>query len=779
MPSARIINILNELKESLRDDHQSSKKLKEIETLCMEQQTLTLDSKEIFRAVVDNVIDGIITIDGKGIIQTFNNAAENIFGYKAEEVIGQNVKLLMPEPYHSEHDGYLSNYRHTGEEKIIGIGREVTGLRKDGSTFPLDLAISKINLGKELMFAGILRDITEERYHQAELEQSQQRLQSIVDNVFEGIITIDAKGTIDSFNLAAEKIFGYKVTDVIGKNVKMLMPEPYHSEHDGYLSNYMSGGKAKIIGIGREVEGQRQDGSTFPLFLAVTQIKSHSEPLFVGMVRDLTEQKRLEKLKNEFVSTVSHELRTPLTSIRGSLSLIESGAMGEVGEKVTPLIKIALNNSERLILLINDILDIEKIESGKMDFELVNTDINDLIQQSVEEMDGYAKEHDVFLNFEKFNDFIQIYVDKNRMQQVLTNLISNAVKFSPKNDTVTIHIIPTKQRVRVEVHDNGPGIPEEFKKQIFQKFAQADSSDTKQKGGTGLGLNITKAIIEKFGGNIGFISPEGKGTTFFFDIPIVQKLDELRETKTLEQLQGKVLIVEDDHDIATLLHLILQQEGIQSDIAYNASEAKVMLKQTRYDAMTLDIMLPDQDGISLLKDIRKEESLKDLAVVVVSAKANQSKEKSIDMALEVVDWINKPIDQEKLIASLDKVIDINKKRDARILHVEDDPDIASIVKVLLSDLGQIDLATNIAQARNMLEKQHYNLILLDMMLPDGSAEELLPYIKEHYASSEIILFSAMEVEQKLKAQVSKALVKSRTSNTLLIDTIKKILKKQT
>lgn len=773
MSKKRIATIVNELKETLQDYDENIDVLDEIGVLLDNQSLIASDDRERFRAVVDNVLDGIITIDKIGIVRSFNRAAEKLFGYTASEVIGQNVKMLMPEPYYSEHDGYLNNYKHSGIEKIIGIGREVTGLRKNGTTFPLDLAVSKINLGKELMFAGILRDITEERLRQEELEDSQERLQSILDSVYEGIITIEPKGIIGSFNRAAEKIFAYEASEVIGRNVKILMPEPYHSEHDDYLNNYMQSGIAKIIGIGREVEGRKKDGSTFPLFLAVTQIRDNKKPIFVGMVRDLSEQKRLEKLKNEFVSTVSHELRTPLTSIRGSLSLIESGTMGEVAEKAKPLIQIAMNNSERLILLINDILDIEKIESGKMDFELDKVELNSLIRQSVEANSGYAKEYNVLLSFMELEEPVYVYIDTNRMQQVLTNLISNAVKYSPKEDSVTIDLTFDKKRAFVKVHDNGLGIPESFKKSIFQKFAQADSSDTKQKGGTGLGLNISKAIVEKFGGEMGFLSSKAEGTTFFFDLPVIHNVKTFEEG--ILNFKGKVLIVEDDHDIATLLSIMLKKENIECDIAYTADEARSLLKSQKYDALTLDIMLPDQNGLSFLEEIQQNELLKDIPVIIVSSNAKTEESRNSNKTLEVVDWINKPIDQDKLVDSLNRVIEINQSRKQRILHVEDDQDIAKLVQILLDDSVDIDLAENKSLALKKLENNVYDLILLDMMLPDGSAEEILPYIKNNFASTPIVLFSAQEVDQNLKNKVSKALVKSRTSNTLLVETIKKLI----
>ena len=245
--------------------------------------------------ILDSTIDGIITIDEQGIMNSFNSAAVNLFGYKLSEVIGQNVKMLMPEPYRSEHDQYLRNYRETGITKIIGIGREVVGLRKDGSTFPVDLGISEMYLGETRMFSGIVRDITERKEIEQALQKSKIRVQSVLDHAIDGIITIDEQGIIDSFNPAAVRLFGYEPSDVKGQNVKMLMPEPYRGEHDQYLRNYRETGITKIIGIGREVVGLRKDGSTFPVDLGISEMYQGETRMFIGTVRDITERKAAEK----------------------------------------------------------------------------------------------------------------------------------------------------------------------------------------------------------------------------------------------------------------------------------------------------------------------------------------------------------------------------------------------------------------------------------------------------------------------------------------------------
>ena len=253
------------------------------------------EAVERLRSVVNNVVDGIITIDHRGTVTTFNPASERIFGYAASEVVGQNVKLLMPEPYHGEHDGYLANFLRTGQAKIIGIGREVIGLRKDGFTFPMDLAVSDFRLRNEQFFTGIVRDITERKRAEAELRETEERMRSVINHVVDGIISIDDHGTVTTFNPAAERIFGYVASEVVGQNVKLLMPEPYHGEHDGYLANYLRTGQAKIIGIGREVIGLRKDGSTFPMDLAISDFTLGKTRHFTGIVRDITERKQVEE----------------------------------------------------------------------------------------------------------------------------------------------------------------------------------------------------------------------------------------------------------------------------------------------------------------------------------------------------------------------------------------------------------------------------------------------------------------------------------------------------
>ncbi len=252
------------------------------------------DSEARHRAVVETAVDGIIIIDATGIVRAYNPACERMFGFRPEEVIGQNVRMLMPEPYRAEHDTYLQHYGDTGERRIIGIGREVTGLRNDGSTFPLELSVGEATEGGQPIFVGVLRDITERKEAEQVIRDSEARHRAVVETAVDGIIIIDAAGIVRAYNPACERMFGFRADEVVNRNVRMLMPVPYRAEHDTYLRHHRTTGEKKVIGIGREVAGQRKDGSTFALELSVGETTQGDETVFVGVLRDITDRKLAE-----------------------------------------------------------------------------------------------------------------------------------------------------------------------------------------------------------------------------------------------------------------------------------------------------------------------------------------------------------------------------------------------------------------------------------------------------------------------------------------------------
>jgi PAS domain S-box-containing protein len=490
--------------------------------------------------------------------------------------------------------------------------------------------------GKASQVRGVAMDVTERKQIEEQLRRQAEQLRSVVDHVIDGIVTIDERGTIESFNPAAEKLFGYNRSEVIGRNVKMLMPDPYHSQHDGYLSNYLRTGQAKIIGIGREVVGQRRDGSTFPMELAVSEFHIGPRRFFTGIVRDITERKRLEgelrhrldelaetdRHKDEFLAMLSHELRNPLAPIRNAVQIL--GLIPSPEPTLAWSRDVIGRQVQHLTRLVDDLLDVSRITRNMIQLRKEPVALATIVARAVEAVRPLldARKHELTVRVP--SELILLEADPVRLTQVLVNLLSNAAKYTDESGLVTLTVERQGSETMLRVRDTGIGIPPELLPKVFDLFTQADRSLDRSQGGLGIGLTLVRRLVELHGGTVrAFSEGPGKGSEFVVRLPVLDAAPPVphednghREARLSPG--RRILIVDDNADAAETLALLLRLNGHDVQTALDGPAAVEAARAFQPDVALLDIGLPGMDGYEVARRLRREPGLKDVRLVAVT-----------------------------------------------------------------------------------------------------------------------------------------------------------------
>jgi PAS domain S-box-containing protein len=473
------------------------------------------ESKFRFTQAFNNAPQGMALIAPTGELLDFNTSLSQTLGYSRDELARLNFFTLVAVDQGDRLRKSIAERDTTAANQY-----ESLLIHKNGQHLHvlLSLAPTQSHSGSDWILQ--VSDISQRVAFEHLLQEEAQYNQAIFNAVLDGILIVDRFGTICSANPAAGQIFACEmhqlqylplrqfVTDTTGDimaRIKFLTDHPEISSTAYH-----------------EMRGIKRDGQEFSLELLLSSIIRKQEKLFIVLVRDISERKRLERMKNEFISTISHELRTPLTAVLGTLRLLSSGILDDKPEQARKAVKIADQNGQKLARLIDDLLDMDKLLAGKMQFDFKIQSLYPLVLEAIEQNSAYAAQHQVRVELQALDEHIAVNVDSYRFQQILANLISNAAKFSSPASAVTVAIHRDQDRARVTVTDTGIGIPKNVQENLFQKFYQVDSSNTRQKGGTGLGLAIAKQLIEAMQGNIGLSSEEGKGSCFFIDLPIAQ-----------------------------------------------------------------------------------------------------------------------------------------------------------------------------------------------------------------------------------------------------------------
>jgi PAS domain S-box-containing protein len=661
--------------------------------------------------------------------------------------------------------------------------KEVIAVLEFGSLHPFSLHALEFIRGS---MEGLAISINSSQAEEA-LKISEQRTRSIIDNALDAIISIDEKGTVFAFNPAAEKTFGYQASEVLHKNINMLMPEPYKSEHDGYLNSYVTTGKIKILGMTRELQGLRKDGTVFPLDLSVSQMYLGEERFFNGMVRDITKRKRDEenlkiamqkaedatKAKGDFLANMSHEIRTPMNAITGMSHLMLKTELSAKQHNYTSKIESSAN---ALLGLINDILDFSKIEAGKLDMEAIDFQLDNVLDNLSTLITLKAQDKGLEILFSVAKDVPYSLVgDPLRLGQVLTNLSNNAVKFTQKGEiTVAIKCLKEEnEQVELEfaVKDTGIGLTEKQIGKLFQAFSQADSSTTREFGGTGLGLTISKKLVEMMDGKIWVESQPDKGSSFIFTAVFGLNANQKKNRLIFsDELKGKkVLIVDDNQAAREILEYALQSFSMDVSMASSGSEGISMVESADaklpYDLIIMDWQMPEMNGIRTTEIIKKHPKLKKIPkIIMLTAYGREEVVRQAEEA-QLDGFMVKPMNPSLLFETIMEVfgnkvakeklgtdskeqqqnLGLEAIRGAKILLVEDNLINQEIANEILEQEGfTITIANNGQEAVEMVSKSDYDCVLMDCQMPvmDGYQASLTIRKDSQFTKLPIIAMTA-------------------------------------
>jgi PAS domain S-box-containing protein len=729
--------------------------------LLAKQSEVLHESEMKFRSVAQSAYDAIVSADQRGHIIAWNTGAERMFGYQEAEVLGKPLTLLMPARYQAAHEQGLERMRGGGAAKILGQTLELAGHRKSGQEFPLEVSLSGWKTGEGTFYTGIIRDITERNRAAEKVAQLAERLE---------LATSAAQIGVWDWNiLKDELVWDDRMFDLYG-----VKKEDFGGAYDAWLSGVHPEDRARCDvaiqqalrnnkpydiefriqwpnGVVRNIKGDGKvvrDADGTPLRMTGTNYditeRKHAEEALRVLTASL-EQKVRERTaelevardqaltatqhKSEFLANMSHELRTPLNAVIGFSEVLLEKMFGEINRKQEEYLGDILGSGRHLLALINDILDLAKIESGHMELDLGTFDLPAALNSTVMLIRERTQRHRIHVSLDIDHRLGQFTADERKLKQILLNLLSNAVKFTPDEGALSLKAVLQRDSVEISVTDTGIGIEPEFQQKIFDEFIQVGDHLPKREG-TGLGLALTKKFIELHGGQIRVQSAKGQGSTFTFTLPVLPT-PEKRLAPTGAKPDGHpnasaplVLVVEDDPAAAKLLSIYLSEAGFSVEVAPDGDAGFEKAKTLRPALITLDILIPKTDGWELLTRLKADQATASIPVVVVSI----IDEPGRGFSLGAADYLMKPVDREVLVRVMQRVVQNHapNQHGKSVLVIDDDPVVLELMEAVLRPEGfEVLKAIDGGQGVQIARERRPALVVLDLLMPEMNGFEVV------------------------------------------------------